>query len=135
MARFTARSCSGGSTASAKAPVWGRCLSGAAGLTLLFVLSVDWTRYQGRGARWTTQVGLSILWTLLAAAALGWGFIRSRPPVRYAALALLGLTVFKVFLVDLAAVRTAYRILSFLVLGVVLLGVSLLYQKARRPAG
>src|SRR5882724_6359233 len=92
MARFTARSCSGGSTASAKAPVWGRCLSGAAGLTLLFVLSVDWTRYQGRGARWTTQVGLSILWTLLAAAALGWGFIRSRPPVRYAARALLGLT-------------------------------------------
>ena len=123
------------STASAKAPVWGRCLSGAAGLTLLFVLSVDWTRYQGRGARRTTQVGLSVLWTLLAAAALGWGFIRSRPPVRYAALALLGLTVFKVFLVDLAAVRTAYRILSFLVLGVVLLGVSLLYQKARSPAG
>jgi uncharacterized membrane protein len=42
--------------------------------------------------------------------------------------------VFKVFLVDLAAVRTAYRILSFLVLGVVLLGVSLLYQKGRKAA-
>jgi uncharacterized membrane protein len=37
-----------------------------------------------------------------------------------------------VFVVDLAAVRTVYRILSFLVLGVVLLGVSLLYQKGRR---
>src|SRR6266540_2229257 len=123
------------SPASARAPLWGRCVSGAAGLTLLFTLSVNWTRYQGSGGRWTTQVGLSILWTLFAAAALGWGFIRSRPPVRYAALALLGLTVFKVFLVDLAAVRTAYRILSFLVLGVVLLGVSLLYQKARSPAG
>ena len=123
------------SPASARAPVWGRGVSGAAGLTLLFVLSVNWTRYQGPGARWTTQVGLSILWTLYAAAALGWGFIRARAPVRYAALALLGLTVFKVFLVDLAAVRTAYRILSFLVLGVVLLGVSFLYQKARSPAG
>ena len=122
------------SAASARAPLWGRCLSGAAGLALLFVLSVNWTRYQGAGARWTTQVGLSVLWTLYAAAALGWGFIRSRPPVRYAALALFGLTVFKVFLVDLAAVRTAYRILSFLVLGVVLLGVSLLYQKARKAA-
>jgi len=32
-------------------------------------------------------------------------------------------------------VRTAYRIPSFLVLGVVLLGVSFLYQKARSPAG
>jgi uncharacterized membrane protein len=51
--------------------------------------------------------------------------------VRYGALALLGLTVLKVFLVDLSAVRTAYRILSFLILGVVLLLVSFAYQKAR----
>ena len=109
-------------------------MSAVAGFTLLFVLSVNWTRYQGRGGRWTTQVGLSVLWTLYAAAALAWGFIRSRPAVRYAALALFGLAVFKVFFVDLAAVRTAYRILSFLVLGVVLLLVSLLYQKARRPS-
>ena len=58
----------------------------------------------------------------------------ARARVRYAALALLGLTVLKVFLVDLAAVRTVYRVLSFLVLGVVLLGVSLLYQKTRPPA-
>ena len=128
---------------------WTRALSGAAGLVLLVVLSVNWTRYQNvalreaRGLRqfdvvgqikWQTQVGLSVLWTLYAAAALGWGFVRSRAPVRYAALALLGLTVGKVFYVDLSAVRTAYRILSFLVLGVVLLLVSLLYQKARAPA-
>jgi uncharacterized membrane protein len=124
------------SPASAHAPVVGRGLSGAAGLVLLFVLSVNWTRYQGggAGAGWTTQVGLSILWTLYAAMALGWGFLRSRPRVRYAALALFGLTVLKVFYVDLSAVRTAYRILSFLVLGVVLLGVSFLYQKTRLPA-
>jgi uncharacterized membrane protein len=122
------------SVASAHAPVVGRGLSGAAGLVLLFVLSTNWTRYQGGGAGWTTQVGLSILWTLYAAVALGWGFLRSRPRVRYAALALLGLTVLKVFYVDLSAVRTAYRILSFLVLGIVLLGVSFLYQKTRPPA-
>jgi len=116
------------------APAIGRALSGAAGVVLLFALSVDWTRYQGGGGyRWTTQVGLSVLWTLYAAGALGWGFVRSRPRVRYGALFLFGLTVFKVFVVDLAAVRTAYRILSFLVLGVALLGVSLLYQKARKP--
>jgi uncharacterized membrane protein len=72
-----------------------------------------------------------VLWALYAAALLGWGFLRSRPPVRYVGLALLGLTVFKVFYVDLSAVRTAYPIVSFLVLGVVLLGVSLLYQKVR----
>ncbi|PWU24931.1 MAG: hypothetical protein C5B48_03875 [Candidatus Rokuibacteriota bacterium] len=113
----------------------GRALSGVAGLALLFVLSVNWTRYQGEGQGWTTQVGLSVLWVLYAAAVLTWGFLRSSPPVRYAALALLGFTVLKVFYVDLSAVQTAYRIVSFLVLGVVLLSVSLLYQKGRRVPG
>ena len=122
------------SPAGARASAIGRGLSGASGLVLLFVLSANWTRYQDGGNGWTTQVGLSVLWTLYAAAALGWGFLRSRPRVRYAALALFGLTVLKVFYVDLSAVRTAYRILSFLVLGVVLLGVSFLYQKARASA-
>ena len=84
---------------------------------------------------WRTQVGLSLLWTFYAAAALAWGFVRGTPVVRYGALALFGLTVVKVFLVDLAAVSTVYRVVSFLVLGVALLGVSALYQKTRRPAG
>jgi uncharacterized membrane protein len=137
------------STAMPQAATIGRLLSGGAGLALLFVLSVNWTRYQeslvtaARGAgrnqlvgelRWRTQIGLSVLWTLYAAAALAWGFVRSNPAVRYAALALFGLTVIKVFAVDLGAVKTAYRILSFLVLGVVLLLVSLAYQKRRRQS-
>ncbi len=135
------------STATPRADAIGRVLSGVAGLALLFVLSVNWTRYQETGVaaartagrnqlvgelRWRTQVGLSLLWTFYAAVALAWGFLRSNPAVRYAALALFGVTVFKVFAVDLGAVRTAYRILSFLVLGVVLLLVSLAYQKRRR---
>ena len=135
------------STATPQAASIGRALSGLAGLALLFVLSVNWTRYQemrvtaartaGRTQlvgelRWRTQVGLSLLWTLYAAAALAWGFLRSNRVIRYAALALFGLTVLKVFAVDLSAVKTAYRILSFLVLGVVLLLVSLAYQKRRQ---
>ena len=119
------------SAAASWAQLWGRVLSGAGAVVLLFVLSQNWTRYQGGGVGWNTQVGLSVLWAIYAAAALSWGFARSRASVRYAALALLGLTVLKVFLVDLAAVRTVYRVLSFLVLGIVLLGVSLLYQKGR----
>ena len=151
VAACVAISLAGGALARSTATPWaatvGRVLSGVAGLALLFVLSVNWTRYQesrvsaaraaGRSEligelRWRTQVGLSLLWTLYAAAALAWGFLRSNQAVRYAALALFGLTVFKVFAVDLGAVRTAYRILSFLVLGVVLLLVSLAYQKRHR---
>jgi len=121
----------------------GRIVSGGAGLVLLFVLSLAWTRYQeaaetaarlaGRtvagDAGWRVQIGLSVLWTVYAALALTWGFIRRNAAVRYAALGLLGLTVLKVFAVDFAAARTSLRILSFLVLGVVLLLVSLVYQR------
>src|SRR6266404_1854847 len=127
----------------ASARLVGRIVSGGAGLVLLFALSLAWTRYQGAlesaarasGRRvvgdvgWRIQVGLSVLWTVYAALALAWGFARRTPAVRYAALALLGLTVFKVFAVDLSAAKTSLRILSFLVLGVVLLLVSLVYQK------
>ncbi len=133
--------------ATPQAATVGRALSGVAGLALLYALSVNWTRHQAslvtaaRTAgqdqlvgelRWRTQIGLSVLWTLYAAAALAWGFLRASPMVRYASLGLFGLTVIKVFAVDLGAVTTAYRILSFLVLGVVLLLVSLVYQKSRR---
>ncbi len=137
------------SSAAPQAPAVGQVLSGAAGIALLYVLSAQWILFQNvalREARdlrqfdmagqirWQTHVGLSVLWTLYAAAALGWGFIRSAPAIRYAALLLFGITVGKVFVFDIAAVKTVYRILSFLVLAVVLLGVSALYQKVRKPA-
>jgi uncharacterized membrane protein len=135
-----------GSGASLYAGTVGRAVSGAAGVVLLFVLSQGWTRYQNallqdatpgarRGLRtesWKTQVGLSVLWTLYAAVVLAWGFVRRSAPMRYAALGLLGLTIFKVFVVDLASVKTLYRMLSFLLLGVVLLLVGFLYQKISR---
>ena len=66
-------------------------------------------------------MGLSVLWTLYAAATLAWGFVRRSVALRYAALFLFGLTIVKVFFVDLASVKTAYRMLSLLILGVVLL--------------
>src|SRR5437667_92111 len=140
-----------GSGASVHAGTVGRTVSGTAGVVLLFVLSQGWTRYQNallqdakpgasrRGlrseVRWRTQVGLSVLWTLYAAAVLAWGFLRRSAPLRYGALGLLGLTIFKVFVVDLASVKTLYRMLSFLLLGVVLLLVGLLYQKMSRERG
>ena len=128
----------------------GRALSGTAGVVLLFVLSQAWTRYlnvaikdmrgparfaQASELRWRMQLGLSMLWTAYAAATLAWGFLRRSVALRYAALCLFGLTIVKVFFVDMASVKTAYRMLSLLVLGVVLLLVGLLYQQAsRRPA-
>jgi len=143
-----AGNCLAGSAGSPYSSPVGRSVSGAAGVVLLFVLSQAWTRFQreplrgarsGRSAfaaeiRWKTQVGLSVLWTLYAAATLAWGFVRRSTALRYAALGLFGLVIVKVFVVDLASVKTLYRMLSFLILGVALLLVGLLYQKvSRRP--
>jgi uncharacterized membrane protein len=48
------------------------------------------------------------------------------------ALLLLGLTIFKVFLFDLSSLEKLYRIISFIVLGAILLAVSFLYQRYRQ---
>ena len=48
------------------------------------------------------------------------------------ALLLLGLTILKVFFFDLSSLDKIYRIISFVVLGAILLVVSFLYQQ-RQP--
>ena len=45
------------------------------------------------------------------------------------ALLLFGVIIFKVFLIDLSSLERFYRIISFVVLGVILIAVSFLYQK------
>jgi uncharacterized membrane protein len=133
--------------ASPQASALGRTISVAGACALPLALSLAWINHQRElleeavqaGARlharriaWRLQVGLSILWTLYGAGVLAWGFVRKSSPIRFAALAVLGGVILKVFLIDLSELQTVYRILSFLVLGVVLLGVSFLYQKLRK---
>jgi uncharacterized membrane protein len=100
----------------------------------LIALSLEFWDYFG-----TTTIGmdidharhlsLSVLWTVYASALifLGWG--QKSALLRWQALILFGLVVVKVFLFDLASLDRAYRILSFLVLGSVLMAVSFLYTK------
>lgn len=75
------------------------------------------------------QLGLSVLWTIYAAALILAGMARHSAMLRWQALALFAVVVAKVFLYDLSILSRFYRIISFLVLGVLLLGVSFLYQK------
>lgn len=60
------------------------------------------------------------------------GIVRRSKLLRVMALALLGLTIFKVFLFDLSSLEKLYRIISFIVLGLILLSVSFLYQRYRQ---
>jgi uncharacterized membrane protein len=80
--------------------------------------------------RWLAQqLGLSVLWTLFAAGLIALGFVRRSAMLRWQALALFALVVTKVFLYDMSSLDRIYRILSFFVLGVLLLGVSFAYQR------
>ncbi|HEY6237023.1 MAG TPA: DUF2339 domain-containing protein, partial [Candidatus Elarobacter sp.] len=76
------------------------------------------------------QFGLSAIWTVYATVLFALGMSRHQALLRWLGLTLFGWTIFKVFVVDLAALNVMYRILSFLVLGVVLVAVSIWYQRA-----
>ena len=77
------------------------------------------------------QVLVSALWGLAGLCALLSGLRRDLREVRLGGLALLMITVGKVFLYDLAALGSVYRVLSFLALGTLLLAASFAYQRLR----
>lgn len=75
------------------------------------------------------HVALSVFWSVSAVVLLAIGFARRIAPLRYLAITLFAMTIIKVFVVDLANLETVYRIVSFIVLGVLLLAASFLYQQ------
>jgi len=78
------------------------------------------------------QLSISVVWTIYGGAMLTVGIARRSKLPRVMALLLLGLTIFKVFLFDLSSLEKLYRIISFIVLGLILLAVSFLYQRYRQ---
>lgn len=71
--------------------------------------------------------GISIFWSLFALALLLAGISKNRSALRALGLVLLGGVVLKVFFIDLAGLDQLYRIVAFIVLGVVVLVGSFLY--------
>ncbi len=76
------------------------------------------------------QLALSVLWTAFASTLFALGMRRRDVQLRWQGIALFGLTVWKVFIVDLAALDSAYRVVSFVGLGVVLVAASAWYQRS-----
>ena len=109
------------------------------GIALLFVLLNGETYLYFRAAiadheraRWVSQMSLSVTWATYALAMLVVGFWRSVRSLRLAALGLFGLTALKLVLVDMAEVQEVYRIVSFLVLGVLMIVASYLYHRVEK---
>lgn len=93
---------------------------------------------------WATRPGsivardmaLSIAWAVYATALAVIGLRLRYAPIRYVAFVVFGVTILKVFLVDLAQLNRIYRVLSVIVLGIALLLTSYLYNRTKRqPAG
>jgi len=101
----------------------------------LFALSLELWDHFGRqtglgiDSGLAQHLSLSLLWTAYASALIVFGIQRKSPLLRWQALALFGLVVIKVFIYDSSYLERLYRIVSFLILGVVLLVVSFLYQR------
>jgi len=100
----------------------------------LTALSVEFWDYFGKAstgieASLAQHLALSILWTAYASVLLFLGMQSKSALLRWQSLILFGLVVGKVFLYDLSFLERAYRILSFFILGAVLLAVSFLYQR------
>jgi uncharacterized membrane protein len=71
----------------------------------------------------------SIGWSLFALGLLFIGMVRKIAAIRYAGIALLVVTLLKLFLHDLANLDQLYRIAAFIGVSFVLIGASYLYQR------
>jgi uncharacterized membrane protein len=105
----------------------------AAAAALLFLWGIyeingAYTRAAGDLAS-ARQATLSAWSTLYGFGLIVAGFIRAIPALRWAGIGLLGLTIVKVLVLDLAQVAVAFRIMSLAVLGVLLLLASFVYNR------
>jgi len=80
------------------------------------------------------QLSLSVVWALYASGLLVAGRVRRLQLLRVMGLALLSLTTLKVFFWDLSSLDRIYRIISFIMLGAILLVVSYFYQRSQQLA-
>jgi len=87
----------------------------------------DWMEW--RHVKIARDFTYSTLWMAYGAMLMLIGFWRRSAFVRWQALALIAFTIGKVFLYDVSELDRGYRIVSFIVLGALLLAISFVYQR------
>jgi uncharacterized membrane protein len=79
------------------------------------------------------QYAYSTVWLTFGIVLLAAGFYLRSQPARFCALAVISLTIAKVFIIDTATISGVYRALSAIGLGIVLLGIGWVYQRVLYP--
>lgn len=77
------------------------------------------------------KTGFPVLWGILAFVFLIVGIKKQTKTLRIIALALLGLTILKLFLYDISNISETGKIISFILLGILILIISFVYQKIK----
>ena len=80
----------------------------------------------------SNKIAITVLWTLCAFVQMWLGMHIKYKTLRIISLSLLGLVLCKLFMYDLINVSQGAKIIAFVVLGVVLLVLSFLYQKLKK---
>lgn len=107
-----------------------RNLLGSAALVLLFVfLSLELNSMLHRYVPGLRSGGVSILWALFGLSLVFAGIKRRMRALRLAGLALFAVVAWKVFFVDLARLDQLYRIVAFIILGMLALVGSFAYMR------
>jgi len=86
------------------------------------------------GDRQQGQAVLSAFWGVVGLGLLWLGLSRDERAVRLAGFGLLAIAVGKVFIFDMSSLDSGYRVLTFILLGLLLLAGAFAYQRMRRQA-
>jgi len=127
---------------------WATAVASAAGVAVLYLLSIAVvdvfaSEAYGLGYRGTAridelakeaQVALSVLWTVSGVVTLGVGLVLRRANLRFAGLVMLTLATAKVFVIDLASLDIAYRVITLMVLGTLLVASAYAWTRMRPSA-
>jgi uncharacterized membrane protein len=126
-------------TRDVRPPAYRIVAAGTAVLLMLSYLSLEVRRlYHGPVmSHWATsdaeQYTYSVVWLAYGVALLLFGIAFRSQPARLASAAITLLTVAKVFLIDMSGLTGVFRALSFIGLGLVLVGTGWLYQRLLFP--
>lgn len=104
-------------------------LFGICGILIFISLNVETSSFFYEYLPNARFAAISVLWTLYSVLLMIKGFMNNTPLLRMTSLVLFLVTLVKVFLFDMSRIHTPYRILSFIILGIVMIGASYLYHR------
>lgn len=96
-------------------------------LNILQNYSASETYYRATAAAY--KIGLTALWGIYSFALIAYGIFRKKQATRISAISILGITLLKLLLFDTWNLSTGYKVIAYMLLGIMLLIVAFLYQK------